>query len=49
MLDRKISFSGPHVNLEHKIAVVAPNGEFVSFCGIWYDSDTDYALVEPVC
>lgn len=48
MLNRKISLSGPHVNLEHKMAVVAPNGEFVSFCGMWYDSDTDYALVEPV-
>lgn len=42
------SLSGPHVNLEHKIAVVAPNGEFVSFCGMWCDKDTDYALVEPV-
>lgn len=48
MINRKISLSGPHVNLEHKMAVVAPNGEFVSFCGMWYDSDTDYALVEPV-
>ncbi len=48
MLNRKTELSGPHVNLEHNIAVVAPNGEFVSYCGMWYDSDTDYALVEPV-
>lgn len=48
MLNVKKQFAGPHVNLEHKIAVVAPNGEFASYCGMWYDSDTDYALVEPV-
>jgi len=48
MLDIKSNFSGPHVNLEHKIAVVAPNGEYVSYCGMWYDGNTDYALVEPV-
>jgi len=48
MLDMKNNFSGPHVNLKHKIAVVAPNGEFVSYCGMWYENNTDYALVEPV-
>ena len=48
MLNRKLSLSGPHVNLQHKIAVVSPSGEFVSYCGMWYDSNTDYALVEPV-
>ncbi|MBB6218148.1 ribosomal protein S18 acetylase RimI-like enzyme [Anaerosolibacter carboniphilus] len=48
MLDIKNQFAGPHVNLEHKIAVVAPNGEFVSYCGMWYERNTDYALVEPV-
>ncbi len=42
------NFRGPHVNLHHKIAVVAPNGEFAAFCGMWYQPDTDYALVEPV-
>ena len=47
-IDVKNQFAGPHVNLEHKIAVVAPNGEFVSYCGMWYERGTDYALVEPV-
>lgn len=46
--DRRRNFTAPHVNLEHKIAVAAPDGEFVSFCGVWCDPDTDYALVEPV-
>jgi N-acetylglutamate synthase-like GNAT family acetyltransferase len=38
----------PNVNLYLKIAVVAPNGDFVSYCGMWQDENTDYALVEPV-
>lgn len=45
---RKNSLSGPGVNLSLNIAVVAPNGDFVSYCGMWYKEGTDYALVEPV-
>jgi GNAT superfamily N-acetyltransferase len=41
-------FEGPNVNLNIKIAVVAPNGDFVSYCGMWYDINTENALVEPV-
>jgi len=48
MNEIKITLAGPHVNLEQKIAVVASNGEFVSYCGIWYDKTTNYALIEPV-
>ncbi|MDF2484811.1 MAG: GCN5-related N-acetyltransferase, partial [Herbinix sp.] len=45
---RRIELSGPHVNLKLKIAVKAPDGSFVSYCGMWYEPGTDYALVEPV-
>lgn len=45
---RKIEVSGPHVDLNQKVAVAAPNGDFVSYCGMWYLPGTDYALVEPV-
>lgn len=38
----------PNVNLHLKIAVVAPNGDFVSYCGMWYDPAASMALVEPV-
>ncbi|MDF2542574.1 MAG: hypothetical protein K0S47_2292 [Herbinix sp.] len=38
----------PNVNLDLKIAVVAPNGDFVSYCGMWFDPASDRALVEPV-
>ena len=45
---RRLELSGPHVDLNLKIAVAAPDGEFVAYCGMWYLPDTDYALVEPV-
>lgn len=45
---RKLEQSGPHADMNLKIAVVAPNGDFVSYCGMWYLPGTDYALVEPV-
>lgn len=45
---RKISLSGPHNNLDIKIAVQAPNGEFAAYCGMWYDPSSENALVEPV-
>lgn len=38
----------PNVDLDLKIAVVAPNGDFVSYCGMWYDAASESALVEPV-
>lgn len=38
----------PHVDLNLKLAVVAPNGNFVSYCGMWYDAQSDFAVVEPV-
>ncbi|GHU86407.1 hypothetical protein FACS189473_5630 [Spirochaetia bacterium] len=38
----------PNIDLDLKIFVVAPNGDFVSHCGMWYDKTIDCALVEPV-
>jgi len=38
----------PNVDLDLKVAVVSPEGNFVSYCGMWYDPATDFALVEPV-
>jgi len=45
---RRISLSSPNQDMNLKIAVVSPQGSFVSYCGMWYDKKTDYALVEPV-
>jgi len=38
----------PHVDLHIKIAVVAPNGDYASYCGMWQDYASPDALVEPV-
>jgi GNAT superfamily N-acetyltransferase len=45
---RRAELSGPHCNTNIKIAVKAPDGSFVAFCGMWYEPGMDYALVEPV-
>jgi len=46
--NRRISLSGPHNNLDLKVAVLAPDGNFASYCGMWYEPGTEYCLVEPV-
>jgi GNAT superfamily N-acetyltransferase len=38
----------PNVDLDLKVAVVAPDGNFVSYCGMWYDPEAGFAVVEPV-
>ena len=48
MKELRFSFKRPNVNLDLKIAVVAPNGDFVSYCGMWQDTASESALVEPV-
>lgn len=31
------------------VAAITRDGEFASFCGVWYSDKTDYAYIEPVC
>lgn len=38
----------PNVDLNLKVAVVAPDGNFVSYCGMWYDKEAGFAVIEPV-
>ncbi len=38
----------PNVDLSLKIAVVAPDGSFVSYCGMWYEPKAGFAVIEPV-
>lgn len=44
-----IMFSAPHMN--PNLHIIAQNEclEYVSYCGLWYDPNTDYTYVEPVC
>ena len=44
----RLQFERPNTDLNLKIAVVAPNGDFVSYCGMWQDNNSQSALVEPV-
>lgn len=48
LADRAMELSGPFADLTLKIAVKAPNGEFVSYCGMWHLAGAVDALVEPV-
>ena len=38
----------PFVDLNLKIAVVNKEGDFVSYCGMWYEPETGFAIIEPV-
>lgn len=49
MLEQQIAGSGPHRNETLNMKVVAPNGDYASYCGMWHLPGTEYALVEPVC
>ncbi len=45
---RKEMLSSPKILPEIVLAVVAPDGRYVSHCGMWYAKGDTYALVEPV-
>ncbi len=40
--------SGPHFRQDLTMVAVAPDGEFVSYTGLWYDAVNRFAYVEPV-
>lgn len=42
-------YLGPNLNKNIHIYLTAPDGEYVSYCGSWYDKITGYAYIEPVC
>jgi GNAT superfamily N-acetyltransferase len=44
----KNEWNRPNVDLSLKVSVVAPNGDYISHCGMWYDKKSKSALVEPV-
>jgi predicted N-acetyltransferase YhbS len=45
---RRLMQSGPNYRKDLTIVAVAPDGEFVSFAGLWYDATHRFAYVEPV-
>lgn len=38
-------------HMKPMLHIIAKNeaSEYVSYCGVWYDEETDYSYVEPVC
>lgn len=47
-MKKREGFDAPHLNLNLRILVVAPNGDYASHCGMWYLPSSNYAYVEPV-
>jgi len=45
---RRAMFDTPKARRELKIAAVAPNGDFASFCGMFYEPSGRFGYVEPV-
>jgi len=45
---RRKMFDSPKARRDLKIAVKAPNGEFVAFCGMFYEPTNRLGYVEPV-
>lgn len=45
---RQHMFDTPSARRDLKIVVAAPDGEFVAFCGMFYQSEHQYAYIEPV-
>lgn len=46
--DREFMQSAPNFRKDLNIVVEAPDGNFVSYCGMWYESVHAFAYVEPV-
>ena len=46
--DRKRMQTSPNFRHDLTIVTVAPNGDYASFCGMWYEPQTGLAYVEPV-
>jgi predicted N-acetyltransferase YhbS len=46
--DRKRMLSGPNFRPDLTIVIEAPSGNFVTYCGMWYDKVNKFGYVEPV-
>lgn len=44
----RAGFDAPHLDLDLRILVVAPNGDYAAHCGMWCLHGSEYAYVELV-
>lgn len=49
MAQQKNMLLAPHLDTYTHLVAVNEKGEYVAYCGCWYNPQTDYAYVEPVC
>jgi len=47
-MKKREGFDAPYLDLNLRILVVAPNGDYAAHCGMWCIADSKYAYVEPV-
>ena len=47
--ERRLMQSAPNYRKDLNLVVVAPDGTFASYCGLWYEPVHRLAYVEPVC
>ena len=47
--ERRLMQSAPNFDKNLNIIVVADNGDYCAYAGLWYESNTHIAYVEPVC
>lgn len=47
-MKKREGFDAPHLDLNLRIIVVAPNGDYAAHCGMWCIPNSRYAYVEPV-
>lgn len=46
---QNLMLSAPHLNPLLHVIAKDKCGEYVAYCGLWYNEKTDYVYVEPVC
>ena len=46
---QRTMLSAPNLNEKLHVAAINKDGEYVAYCGAWYDKSTDYVYIEPVC
>lgn len=43
------SYQGPNFDKRFHVVVETPEDCYGAYCGAWYDTNTDYVYIEPVC
>ena len=47
--EMKEAYTREYLNKDLKVSIVDKEGNYVAHCGMWYDCNSEIALIEPVC